>query len=90
MSMPLNARITRYTLSTSPLEISIASSTGKVILQAGDSDIFIAYNYNDYDADRFFTLPANSTLVLDQPVPSQNNLMYVKSNSTPVLEVWIT
>ena len=90
MGMPLESRITRYTLSTTALEISIASGNGKTILQAGDADIFIAYNLSDFDIDRFFTLTAGTSLVLDQPVPSQNTLMYFKSNSTPVLEVWIT
>ena len=90
MGMPLNTRMTRYTMSSTAREISFSSGIGKVILQAGNADIFIAYNLGDFDIDRFFTLTAGSTIVLDQPVPSQNELLYVKSNSTTILEVWIT
>tara|TARA_R110000851_G_scaffold149041_2_gene289540 strand:+ start:118 stop:390 length:273 start_codon:yes stop_codon:yes gene_type:complete len=90
MGMPLNARMTRYTITTSPLEISLSSGNGKTILQGGVANAYLAYNLSDFDIDRFFTLTAGSTLVLDQPVPSQNELIYVKADSTTILEVWIS
>ena len=90
MGMPLNSRMTRYTITTSPLEISLSSGNGKTILQGGVANTYLAYNLSDFDIDRFFTLTAGSTLVLDQPVPSQNELLYVKGESTTILEVWIT
>ena len=83
-------RITRYSIGTSALSISLGSGASKIIFQAGDADVFIAYDESDFDINQFFTILAGSTLVLDQPIPNQDELIYVKANSSTTIEVWIT
>ena len=88
--MSLNTRITRYTVTTAALGISIGSGKSKVILQAGDADIYMAYDPLDFDNEKYFTVQAGTSIILDQPVPSQTQLVYVQSTGTTTLEVWIT
>jgi len=83
-------RITRYTIGTAAVPISLGSGASKVIFQAGDADVFIAYDEGNFDINQYFTILAGSTLILDQPIPDQDELIYVKSNSSSTIEVWIT
>jgi hypothetical protein len=89
--MSLNTRITRYSLTTTAQSIAIGSGSSKVILQALDSDIGLAYDEGNFAANIYFTISAGSTIILDQPVPSATQLVYVRTltASTGVLEVWI-
>lgn len=84
--------MTRYNLTNSPYSISIGSGNAKVIIQALDVDMVIAYDEMDFDSDNYFTIGAGSTLILDQPVPSATQLLWVRTlvAATGIVEVWIT
>lgn len=89
--MSLNTRITRYGLTTTALAIALGSGDSKVILQAIDSDVAIAYDEQGFANNIYFTIPAGSTIILDQPIPSASQLVYVRTfaAASGVLEVWI-
>ena len=86
----LNRRMSRYNVSTNTLALDLGSGASKVILKAGVADILLAYDSQNFSNNQYFTLEAGSTLILDQPVPSQNQLVYVYSLAASVLEVWIS
>jgi len=88
--MQYNTRMSRYDVSTTSLALDLGSGASKVILKAGAADIRIAYDYQNFSNNQYFTLEAGTTLILDQPVPTQSQLVYVYSLAASVLEVWIT
>ena len=73
------------------MSISLGSGQSKVILQAGSEDVLLAYDENNFNTDNYFTLQAGTSIILDQPVPQQSQLVYaITLAGTAVLEVWIT
>ena len=89
--MSLNTRITRYNLSTTAQSIALGSGSSKVLLQALDSDIALAYDEQDFSNNIYFTIPAGSMIILDQPIPSARQLVFVRTltASSGTFEVWI-
>ena len=82
------SRMNRYTLSATPLSLSLPSSFQKIIFHAGSEDIFFMYNQEGYGGSEYFTLAAGTTLILDQPVGFPDSLFVRVLSDEGSLEIW--